>query len=141
MVQKIFIKVSLLFISLAMVYAAMSFFASGEFKKSVSELFGSNLKTYSWCPDHSIDFQWVDQTVIEKWKKASAAEIRERFCVVTLEPLKNTELSQADFKPLLKVQSAEAKSALLEWNRGSSVFQVNGMPFYSPSLSREILDR
>lgn len=142
MVQKIFIKVLLLFISLGLVYAAMSFFASSDFKQSVSDLFGgSSLKTYGWCPDHSIDFEWLDASVSPKWKSASADDIRQRFCRVTLKPLLNVDLSKISFKPLLKVQSAEAKTAQLEWSPGTSVFQANGMPFYSTSLGREILDK
>jgi hypothetical protein len=141
MLQKVFIKVSILVFALCLVWGATSFFASNDFKKSVADLFATDVKTYSWCPDHSIDFEWLDQAVSEKWKKASSGDIQSRFCKLTLETIQGVDLAKLSFKPLLKVQSAEAKTALLEWNPQSSVFQVNGLPFYSTSLSREILDR
>lgn len=141
MVQKIFIKVSILFLALFMVYVAMNFFGSDEFKKNISDIFGGGLKTYSWCPDHALDFQWMDSSISQKWKNASWPSIHRRFCTVTMEPIKNVDLTKISFKPLLKVQSAEAKMAQLEWNPDLSLFQANGMPFYSTSLLREILDK
>lgn len=141
MLQKIFIKVSILFIGLAMVYGAMNFFGSNEFKQNLADIFSGGFKTYAWCPDHALDFQWMDQAISQKWKNASWPSIQKRFCKVTMEPIKNVDLSKVSFKPLLKVQSAEAKTAQLEWNAELNLFQANGMPFYSTSLAREILDK
>lgn len=141
MVQKIFIKVSILFLALAMVYGGMNFFGSAEFKQNLADIFGNGLKTYSWCPDHALDFQWMDSSISQRWKNASWPSIHKRFCTVTMEPIKNVDLTKISFKPLLKVQSAEAKTAQLEWNAELSLFQANGMPFYSTSLTREILDK
>lgn len=141
MVQKIFIKVSILFVALAMVYGAMNFFGSAEFKQNVADLFSGGAKTYTWCPDHAVDFQWLDEGISQNWKNASWPKIQKRFCKITMEPIKNIDLTKVSFKPLLKVQSAEAKVAQLEWNAELGVFQANGMPFYSTSLVREILDK
>lgn len=141
MVQKIFIKVSILFLALAMVYGGISFFSSSEFKQNLSDIFGGGLKTYSWCPDHTVDFEWLDQGISQRWKNASWPAIHKRFCKITMEPIKDVDLAKVTFKPLLKVQSAEAKTAQLEWNAELSLFQANGLPFYSTSLAREILDK
>lgn len=141
MIQKIFVKVSILFVALAMVYGAINYFSSGEFKQSVADLFSGGAKTYAWCPDHAVDFQWLDESISQKWKNASWPSIHKRFCKITMEPIKSLDLSQITFKPLLKVQSAEAKIAQLEWNAKLGVFQANRLPFYSTSLVREILDK
>ena len=141
MIQKVFIKVSILFVGLALVYAGIHFFSSKEFKQSLVDLFANGQKTYAWCPDHAVDFEWLDSKISQKWKNASWPSIQKRFCRLTLEPIQNVDLTKLEFQPLLKVRSAEAKTAQLDWNSASSVFQVNGLPFYSPSLAREILDR
>lgn len=141
MLQKVFIKVGILIFALALVVGAMSFFSSNEFKKSISDFFGFDIKTYAWCPEHTVDFEWQDPTVSAKWKAASAADIQSRFCKVSLSPIQNIDLKKITFKPLLVARSAEAKTVLLEWSPESNVFQVQGLPFYSTSLSRELLDR
>lgn len=141
MVQKIFIKVSILFVALAMVYGGTQFFGSNEFKKNLTDIFSGGGNTYAWCPDHAVDFQWLDQSISQRWKNASWPSIHKRFCKITMEPIKNVDLTQVVFKPLLKVHSAEAKTAQLEWNAELSLFQANGLPFYSTSLVREILDK
>ncbi len=139
--SKIFIKISILFVALAMVYGATRFFTSTEFKSTLTELFGNGLKTYAWCPDHAVDFEWLDSQISVKWKAADWTSIQKRFCRLTMEPIQNIDLTQVKFVPLLKVQSAHAKVAHLEWNAGLNVFRANGLPFYSTSLAREILDR
>lgn len=139
--QKIFVKISILFVALAMVYGATHFFSSAEFKQNLADIFGSGLKTYTWCPDHAIDFQWMDGDISPRWKAASGPSIQKRFCKLTMEPIKDVDLTQVTFKPLLKVQSAEAKIAQLEWNAELNLFQANGLPFYSTNLTRELLDK
>jgi hypothetical protein len=140
--SKIFVRVSVLFFGLTLVFAGISFFGSNDFKQSVAEVFGlTDLKTYSWCPDHVVDFQWMDTNISQRWKNASWPSIHNRFCKLTMEPIRDVDLTKLTFKPLLKVQSAEAKTAELQWNAESSIFQINGLPFYSASLVREILDK
>jgi hypothetical protein len=141
MKKNILLKVLSLIFSLLMVVFGIRFFSSSDFKKDLNALFASTHKTYIWCPDHAIDFTWLEPQISEKWKQASSSEIQKRFCELTLEPLQNIDLSKISFKPLLIVQSVEAKTAQLDWSSESSVFQVNGLPFYSPSLGREILDK
>lgn len=141
MLQKVFIKVGILIFALALVVGAMSFFSSNEFKKSVSDFFGVDIKAYVWCPEHTVDFEWIDPMVSAKWRAASVGDIQSRFCKVNLTPIHGIDLKKITFKPLLVAKSAEAKTALLEWSPESNLFQVQGLPFYSTSLSRELLDR
>lgn len=141
MTQKLFIKVGLLLIALFMVVGAMVFFSSLDFKKSVTQFFGFDVKSYTWCPEHTVDFQWLDENVPEKWKQAKPTDVQTRFCRVGMEPIRNVDLQKIRFKPLLKAQSATMQTALLEWDPESGVFQAQGLPFYSSSLSRELLDK
>ena len=137
MLQKIILKVLILFFALLLVVAGAQTFSSNDFKKSLADLFSTESKAYAWCPDHAIDFVWLDEAVSSKWKQAPSQQIEKRFCRLTLEPIHDLDLKKLSFKPLLKVQSAEAKTALLEWSPQANVFQVNGLPFFSTSLSRE----
>ena len=139
--SKLMIKISILFFALMLVVVGMNLFSSKDFKHSLENILGKSPQAYSWCPENSVDFAWLDSNLSDKWKTAAWPAIQKRFCHLTLEPIQNVDLATVEFVPLLKVQSAEAKSAQLEWNAGLNVFRVNGLPFYSPSLVREILDR
>lgn len=141
MLPKIFIKVSILFCTLAIIYSANRYFSSNDFKKNLSDLFTTPTNTYTWCPEHTVDFIWLDERITNKWKNSSPAEINKRFCKLTLETIHNINLETLKFTPLLKAQSAEAKESHLEWSPESKVFKANGLPFYSESLIRELLDR
>lgn len=145
MKSKLIVKVVLLVFSLGMVILAMQLFASSSFKDGVNQMFSADTgKTMRWCPDHVVDFQWQDpnlpQVTQAKWAQAKPEQVRKAFCSVTMDTPDTTDLSQLRFKPLLMAQSAEAKTATLEWSPESKVFRVQGMPFKSTSLSRELLD-
>ncbi len=141
MLTKTFIKAGILVVALSMVIYAMGFFSTLKFEKSLTEFFGFDVKPYTWCPEHTVDFQWQDQGISEKWKTAAPAAIQAKFCRVALEPIRDVDIQKIVFKPLLKAQSATAQTALLEWNPQTSLFRAQGLPFYSSSLSRELLDR
>lgn len=143
--HKLIIKIVILTFCLAMVAAAMKLSTSTNFKEGIDQLFSMDSgTTMKWCPDHVVDFQWVDPAMpaafVAKWQSAKPEQIKSRFCAVTMEPLSGPDTAQLQFKPLLLAQSAEAKTALLEWNSELRVFRVQGMPFKSASLSRELLD-
>lgn len=116
----------------------MSFFNSIDFAKSINNFFGFDVKTYTWCPPNTVDFQWLDESIVPKWKNATSAQISSGFCKVAMEPIKNIDLQKIEFKALLKAQSATAQTALLEWNAELHIFRAAGLPFYSWSLSREL---
>ncbi len=128
----------------------MQIFSSSSFKDGVNQLFASDTsQTMRWCPDHVVDFQWQDTNLAPaaqaKWSQAKPEQIKKAFCSITMDSGKTNasdqlNLSQLQFKPLLLAQSAEAKTALLEWNPESKAFRVQGMLFKSASLSRELLD-
>ena len=145
MKSKLIIKVVLLAFSLGMVILAMQLFASNSFKDGVNQMFSTDTgKTMRWCPNHVVDFQWQDPNLAPaaqtKWSHAKPEQVRKAFCSVTMDTPDGTDLTQLQFKPLLMAQSAEAKTATLEWNPESRAFRVQGMPFKSASLSRELLD-
>ncbi|MBC7420956.1 MAG: hypothetical protein H7328_09525 [Bdellovibrio sp.] len=141
MFNRTFLKVGILGIALFMVIGGIGFFNSMDFKKSINDFFGFDVKVYTWCPNHTVDFQWKNEAIPEKWKKASPSEIQAKFCQVSMEPIRNVDLAKLTFKPLLKAQSATAQTALLEWNSEAHVFRAQGLPFYSSSLSRELVDK
>ncbi len=139
--KKIFLQVFMLAILLVMVLMAMGYTKSSNFKSLVKLVFGVNeSKAYTWCPDHAIDFVWKDPRAKEKFKALDNWTLEKQFCSLEMEPLQGVDLAQIQFKPLLRVQSAEAKVGLLEFSREAKVFQVNGLPFSSTYLRREILD-
>ena len=143
---KLIIKIMLLIFSLAAVILAMKLTSSGGFQQGLSQIFYSTdtSKTMRWCPEHVVDFKWEATDLPEqsktKWLGATPEQIKDIFCVITMDVSDGSDLSQLQFKPMLLAQSAEAKTALLEWNSESKVFRVQGMPFKSASLSRELLD-
>lgn len=141
---KLFLKVSLLAFCLVIVIAAMNLTSSAGFKQDISQIFSSNLQTMKWCPEHTIDFQWLEKNLnaqaSSNWSNASSKLIEKTFCSLVMEPVVDVDLAQVVFKPLLLAQSAEAKTALLEWSPQSHLFRVQGMPFKSTRLSRELLD-
>ncbi|OFZ28638.1 MAG: hypothetical protein A2622_05990 [Bdellovibrionales bacterium RIFCSPHIGHO2_01_FULL_40_29] len=143
--QKLLIKVLVLGFGLAMVITTMKFSNSSHFKEGINQLFavdsGKNLR---WCPDHVVEFQWMSpalpSSVTTRWSAAKARDVQNVFCEVAMEATDGLNLTQIQFTPLLLAQSAEGKTALLEWSPESKVFRVQGMPFKSARLSRELLD-
>ncbi len=142
---KLIIKIVLLIFSLAAVFLAMKLTSSSGFKQGVNQIFITDTaKTMNWCPQHVVDFKWLATDLPKaaqvKWLGATPEQIKDIFCVVTMDASEGLDMSQIQFKPLLLGQSAEAKTALLEWSSESKIFRVQGMPFKSASLSRELLD-
>lgn len=141
---KLILKVSLLVFCLVIVIAAMKMTSSTSFKQDISQIFATNLQTMKWCPDHTVDFQWLEKNLnaqaSSSWSQASSKDIEKTFCAPVMEPVNGVDLAQVEFKPLLLAQSAEAKKAVLEWAPQSHLFRVQGMPFKSARLSRELLD-
>ena len=143
---KLIIKIVLLIFSLVAVILAMKLTSSGGFKQGMNQIFtaADTEKTMHWCPEHVVDFKWLATDLPKaaqvKWLGATPEQIKDIFCLVTMDASEGFDMSQIQFKPLLLAQSAEAKTALLEWNPESNIFRVQGMPFKSASLSRELLD-
>ena len=141
---KLILKVSLLVFCLVFVIAAMKLTSSSTFKQEIAQIFSTNLKTMKWCPEHTVDFQWLEKNLNAQansnWSNASSDSIRKTFCSPVMEPVSDVDMARVEFKPLLLAQSAEAKTALLEWAPQSHLYRVQGMPFKSARLSRELLD-
>ena len=147
--QKLIFKVIALVFFLGLVIMSMKFSNSGNFKEGLGQIFAvDGEKTMSWCPDHVVDFQWTTSDLPEKtkakWVSAKADAVKSQFCTIPTDPVDhqkmNTDVATIQFKPLLLAQSAEAKTALLEWNPESKLFRVQGMPFKSTSLYLELVD-
>lgn len=144
MKQKLILKVSFLICCLILVVIIMNYSTSIRFKQGLSQFFSESGQTMKWCPEHVIDFKWLEESLTlqakEKWSHATPKQIQEVFCSVLIEPIENRDLTKIQFKPLLLALSAEAKSALLEWSPESKMYRVQGMPFKSTRLTRELLD-
>ncbi len=142
--KKLVYRILFLAFFLVLVVVAMNFTASGGFKAGINDVFSVETKIMKWCPDHLVDFQWIEtninQNKLFQWSQAKPAEIRKVFCAIEMEATGDVNLAKVVFKPLLLAQSAEAKSALLEWSLESKVFQVQGVPFKSTRLFRELVD-
>ena len=141
---KFIFRLVFLVICLALVILAMRFSGSSSFKDGLNEIFVTDVKTLKWCPDHVVDFKWLEKNLkskgLEKWSNASPKQIEKTFCAVAMEPVNPPSSPQIELHPLVEAQSAEAKTALLEWNPESKLYRVQGMLFKSSSLSRELLD-
>lgn len=141
---KLILKVSLLAFCLVFVIAAMKLTSSSGFKQEITQMFSTNLQTMKWCPEHTVDFQWLEKNLNAQsnsnWTQASSKTIEKTFCAPVMEPITGVDPAKAQFKPLLLAQSAEAKTAVLEWAPKEHLFRVQGMPFKSARLSRELVD-
>ena len=141
---KFIFRLLFLIFCLAVVILAMQFSSSSSFKDSLNQIFATDIKTLKWCPDHVVDFKWLEKNLkfkgLEKWTMATPKQIEKTFCAVAMEPVNLPNLPQIELHPLVEAQSAEAKTALLEWNPESKLYRVQGMLFKSTSLSRELLD-
>jgi hypothetical protein len=137
MKTKLILKVGFLVICLAIALSLMNFFSSDSFKKELNDIFAANVKVMKWCPDHTVDFQWMETDLsnpeIVKWKLKSSDEIKKNFCAISMDAAEIKSTNQ-EFKPLLMAQSAEAKTVLLEWNREMKLFRVQGIVFSSQHL-------
>lgn len=140
MLQKVFIKVSILFILLVFVFGISNYISSSNFKNSISEFFSlnSNSKKITWCPDHLVDFEWLDSDINPTIKAATIEQIKSQFCSLTMDDRPVPTNLKPQFKKLLIVRSAEAKVATLEWSPNSQLFQVQDLPFYSTILWNEL---
>lgn len=140
MLQKVFIKVSILFFLLAAVLGASRFLSSTDFKNSVNLLFGLNpTQTLRWCPDHTVDLEWADQNIPANWKNASSPDIQKQFCEIDISHPATVISPTVPFKKLLIAHSAEAKTATLEWNPELKLFKSQDMLFFSTILTKELL--
>jgi hypothetical protein len=139
MLQKLFIKVSILFFLLASVLGASRFLGSSDFKNSVNLLFGLNpSQTLRWCPDNTVDLEWVDQNIPTNWKNARSQDIQKHFCEIDISHPTIAISPTTEFKKLLIARSAEAKTATLEWNSESKLFKSQDMLFFSTILTKEL---
>lgn len=141
---KLIFKVSFLVFCLVLVFLAIKTSKSNTFQDGLNQIFTTDVKIMKWCPDHVVDFNWLEKNFskkfVDQWVLATPSKIESRFCRI---PLESTEVANFDaikFKPLLQAQSAEAKTAILEWSPESKLFRVQGITFKSTSLSRELLD-
>lgn len=141
---KFIFRLIFLVFCLALVIAAMQLSSSSGFKDGLNQIFATDVKTLKWCPNHVVDFNWLEKNMklkgLEKWMAASPKQIEKTFCSLAMEPVNLPNLPQLELRPLVEAQSAEAKTALLEWNPESKLYRVQGMLFKSSSLSRELLD-
>jgi chaperone required for assembly of F1-ATPase len=128
-------------ICLAIALSLMNFFSSESFNKDLNDIFAANVKTMKWCPDHTVDFQWMESDAsfseIEKWKTKSADEIKNNFCAISMDA-SEVKSPTKEFKPLLMAQSAEAKTVLLEWNPLEKLFRVQGIIFASQHMADKL---
>lgn len=132
--MKLLLRVGFLVICLVIALALMNFVSSGSFKKELNDIFTSNVKTLKWCPDHTVDFEWLDSSAaFQIWKDAKPDEIMKNFCVLTVESFEKPN-ADVEFRPLLKANSTEDKVAILEWNSKMQIFRVQGIVFESVSL-------
>ncbi len=138
--RKLIFKIVFLLLCLGIVISAMRCSSSLEFKEQIQQIFSSPIQRMKWCPDHVVDFQWQDtnEVINTKFAKMNSAELKNIFCVMPMEPTSDSD-KNISFKPLLKVQSAEAKTAYLEWNPEAKVFRVQGIVFRSSAISQHLL--
>lgn len=140
MKKNVIVKVLTLVFALLMVILASRYTDGPSFKDSLNALFGPAEKTFTWCPEHTTDFKWGNNSIASRMANKTPNELKKLLCSPTVEPIENLDLSTIAFQLLVTAQTSEAKTVELEWNPEHQVFRSQGMPFKSSRLSRDLLD-
>ena len=139
---KLAVQLSVLLAGLLMVVLARHISASGGFKASVNALFGIDTKNQlTWCAPEVVDVAWTTTDLPEKLKNKSASQLRSNYCTLKIEAISGVDTDKIEFEMLAESSGATGKHSILEWNRENSVFRTGGMPFKSPRLTSELLDK
>ena len=139
---KLAVQLSILLAGLVLVVFARHLAESGSYTKGFNVLFGIDTKNQlTWCADNVVDFNWVNENVPEKLKNMSPADLRSDFCTLKIEAISGIDTDKITWVKLAETNGATGIKTLLEWNPEFNVFRTGGMPFKSPRLSGELLDK
>lgn len=99
-----------------------------------------SVASFQWCSENKGTVKWQEAELKAKYKKWTDHALRKKFCKVDLEPLSETEMSNANWRDLALATDSQAALVKLEWDKALKVFRAAGLPFKSKKLSRELLD-
>jgi hypothetical protein len=69
------------------------------------------------------------------------SDLRSDYCTLKIEAISGVDTDKIEFEMLAESSGATGKHTILEWNRENAVFRTSGMPFKSPALTSELLDK
>jgi hypothetical protein len=108
---------------------AMQYTRSQEFRAALELFLNPQVgKTWAWCPQNTEKLSWADPKIL-----GPAPEMKQ-ICILNTESASITTDDLKNLKPLL-VAIAVDKTRTLEASADLSLFQIDGLPFRSQTLT------
>lgn len=104
---------------------------------SLGLLLGSDLKPYNWCPQETMAVEIFGNAGESVGIVSSALEISSA-CEIMVEPFSSDGIDEKDFTKRLAAKGKDGQVRILEQIPEKSIFRVQGLPFSSPMLLKNI---
>ena len=127
--QKALLMTIGMILALAGLVYAMQYTQSQEFKAALELFLNPQVgKTWAWCPQNTQKLSWANPKIQEPTPELN------QVCILNTESAAVTTDDIKNLRPLL-VANAVDKTRILEASADLSLFQIDGLPFRSQTLT------
>lgn len=145
--KNIFVKIGLMIFALWGVFYVMNALDSGDVTKKLNDpsnslgvLLGNDLKPHNWCPleTSEVEIFGDDGSAV---KKVTAVVDISLLCEIMVGSFSNDGVDEKAYVKRLAAKGKDGKTRILEQIPEKPIFKVQGLPFSSPMLLKNIADR
>jgi hypothetical protein len=140
-------KIGMMIVALAGVFYGMRRLDSGDVGRKLSApdstlgvLLGSNEKITNWCPPETVEVELYSEDG-SLLKGFSAPVDISSFCEIMVGSFDNAEVDEKAYGKRLAAKSKAGDVKVLEQISGKPIFRVQGLPFKSDMLLKNIANR
>lgn len=144
MKNSFYAKIGLLIVALGGVFYIINMLDSGAVTKRLTDpnsslglLLGSDLKPHNWCPANTVEVEVFDDSGKSLKTVSSAVDIS-AACEIMVGSFSNEGIDEANFIRRLAAKGKDGQTRVLEHIPEKPIFRVQGLPFSSPMLLKNI---
>jgi hypothetical protein len=140
-------KIAMMLVALAGVFYTMRSLDSGEVSRKLSDpngslglLLGSDEKITNWCPKETVEIElYGDDGAL--LKSLSTPVDISSLCEIMVSSFTNEGIDEKSYAKRLAAKSKAGDIKILEQIPDKPIFRVQGLPFKSPMLLKNIANR
>ena len=140
-------KVAMLLVAFAGVLYSMQRLNSGDVSEKLMDpnntlnlLVSGDLKPTNWCPRETVEVELFGEGGTSVRKLTSAIDVSS-VCEIMVGSFSNEGVDEKAYQKRLAAKSKAGHIKVLEQIPGKPIFRVQGLPFSSPMLLKNIADR